>query len=127
LLVGGLVIGTVKNVEMQCPICHQPSETAVSQEVSYFTFMGLITLHATDSKYYGVCNVCQGTFKFDDEGAKWLRDNNVYLSYWKWNIVGCSPIPALILFFNLLPFGLAWAVTGILGIIVLLTLMFYLF
>jgi hypothetical protein len=120
----GTTTRPVTFIKMPCPMCRQESDVAVSQEVSYGTLLGLITIHATGDKYFGQCNSCHGMFQFSDEGTKWLHDNKISLSYWKWNIVGCSPIPALILFFYLLPFGLVWAVLGIFTIVVLFILMF---
>jgi len=122
----GTTVRPVTFVKIPCPMCHQQSDIAVSQEVSYGTVMGLITLHVTGGKYYGRCNSCGGMFQFNDEGVKWLRKNKITLSYWKWNVVGCTPIPAIILFFYMLPYGITWAVGGIVGIIILLALMFIL-
>jgi hypothetical protein len=116
----------VTNLKMTCPMCHQQSSVGISQEVSYGTALLLITLHFAGDKYYGHCNHCGGIFQFSNDGVKWLRENKISLSYWKWNVVGCMPIPALILFFNLLSYGIMWALFGVVVIIILLGLMFFL-
>lgn len=88
-------------IKMQCPFldCHQENNTLVWRKETFMSFL-LIANFWDREKIQGTTGCCHRDFDFDQDAIEKELDNaeiKYVKSYWKRNLLGCSPLFIILL------------------------------